>query len=519
MNDHEEILIAEYLAGGEVSEELLNSCKKNPELLKDLAELTAVERLLNFQSKEGSATFANEVMERLKSENDDSFVAGITEKLQKEESRKNIFWIWLAAAACCLLIPVLFLRSPEELKVASVTNSLNAEWGLSTVTKNGFKKGIVKLTRGYAELAMENGTRLLLEGPVELDIKSVDLIHLSSGSLVAVVPETTSTFTLMTPTAEVHQRNNEYAVSVNDSGASEIHVLDGELKIRSRKDKIFVNIAKGEARHFDEFQQMTKINNDPIKFMRALPGKSIDNPEYLHWSFDNVEHLVKCDGPGIKGKHFPGTLKAFKQGKGPKQDKGHFNNSLFFNGKDAYVQTDFRGISSNKPRTVAFWAKVPKDFSINNGYGMVSWGVMKSGGAWQISPNPEIKDGLIGRLRIGTHHGMVIGTTDLRDNKWHHIAIVMYGGISANSSTHILMYIDAILEKTSKKSIAIINTGTDDKNSKPLVFGRNLGFREDHKNKFYRGSLDEIFIFDTALGEAQIKGLMNRNQLPKKSTL
>ena len=66
MNENEEKLIAAYLAGGEVSEELLNSCKAKPELLKDLAEITAVERLLSLQAVEDSDIFANEVKERLK---------------------------------------------------------------------------------------------------------------------------------------------------------------------------------------------------------------------------------------------------------------------------------------------------------------------------------------------------------------------------------------------------------------------------------------------------------------------
>ena len=149
-------------------------------------------------------------------------------------------------------------------------------------------------------------------------------------------------------------------------------------------------------------------------------------------------------------------------------------------------------------------------------------GIIKKGAAWQISPNPETKDGLIGRLRIGTHKGMCIGTTDLRDDKWHHIAIVMYGGDKAEVSTHILMYIDGVLEKTSKKSIARINTGVDNKKSKPLNFGRNLGFDSDNKklpDKFFKGLLDEVFIFDTALDEEQIRGLMNDNRLPNKTTL
>jgi hypothetical protein len=170
---------------------------------------------------------------------------------------------------------------------------------------------------------------------------------------------------------------------------------------------------------------------------------------------------------------------------------------------------------------VAFWVKVPKDFNISNGYGIVSWGILEKGAAWQISPNPTKKDGLIGRLRIGTHEGMVIGTTDLRDDEWHHVAIVMYGGEHAEVSTHILMYIDGQLENTSKKSVAKIQTNLSDKNSRALMIGRNLGFtdKKNLPNKFFKGWLDELFIFDTALDDEQIRSLMNRNNLPFKGNL
>ena len=52
------------------------------------------------------------------------------------------------------------------------------------------------------------------------------------------------------------------------------------------------------------------------------------------------------------------------------------------------------------------------------------------------------------------------------------------------------------------------------------MIGRNLGFSGGrHPNKFFKGSLDELFIFDTALSEEQIRSLMNTNSLPLKGEL
>jgi hypothetical protein len=92
----------------------------------------------------------------------------------------------------------------------------------------------------------------------------------------------------------------------------------------------------------------------------------------------------------------------------------------------------------------------------------------------------------------------------------------MYGGDQADTSTHILIYVDGKLEKTSRKSIINISTTLDDEDSQPLRFGRNLSFQDDGKkihDKFFNGWLDEIYIFDTALESQQIQELMKNNRL------
>jgi hypothetical protein len=310
----------------------------------------------------------------------------------------------------------------------------------------------------------------------------------------------------------------EFGISVADNGASEVHVLEGKVKARSLQEKDFSNLLKDEGMAFDENRQVTMIKSNPELFRRALPGRSADNPQYLHWSCDAGSDRVACDGTGIDGKFYPGQLKALTDGEGPLYQNGQFGEALYFNGRDAYVKTEFPGIGDNAPRTVAFWAKIPKDFSIRNGYGMVSWGLMQPGCAWQISPNPAEDEGPLGRLRVGTMNFPVIGTTDLRDGRWHHVAIVMYGGGEADLSTHVLLYVDGRLEKTSRKSVVRIRTQLEDEKSRPLMFGRNMGFaegREMVRDRFFKGWIDEVFIFDAALDQEKIQSLMQFNHLPK----
>lgn len=514
MNELEEKLIADYLGGSEVDEQLLEACRKNPELLKELADFVATERLLQFDAQEDDL-FVKEFEQKLQLEQDDQFTQEFQKKLE-ERQKSRFSFIKIVAAACLILLPVFYFNSPApvpEKALATIAKTLgNTEYKVDAP----IFPGTFTLKEGYTELTLSNGVQLTLEAPVELNFENPDLIHLYKGNLVANVPEQAIGFTVLTPSSEIIDLGTEFAVGVSDSGASEVHVMQGEVKARPLKDQKFVNLFKDDARAFDAQQQMSIIESDPMRFRRALPGQSAEDPNFLHWSFDDRETITSASGKGFDFEEFSGELKATNEGSGPIYENGQFGSALFFNGQNAYVETAFKGIGGNAPRTVSFWAKVPEDFTTNNGYGMISWGLHEAGSAWQISPNPVNKEGALGRVRIGTTHFPIVGTSDLRDRRWHHIAVVMYGGSDVDTSTHILLYVDGKLEKTSYKAVQKINTVLDDKNSRPLIFGRNMAYDRDNKgmrDKFFRGWLDEVFIFDAALDQEQIQNLMNSNSL------
>ena len=104
MNEYEEKLIANYLAGEDVDEELLEACRVNTKLLKDLADIVATERLLKFDAQEDDL-FVEEFEARLQTEKEDQFTAQFQEKLAKKQSSSLKFY-QIAAAACLILLPV-----------------------------------------------------------------------------------------------------------------------------------------------------------------------------------------------------------------------------------------------------------------------------------------------------------------------------------------------------------------------------------------------------------------------------
>jgi hypothetical protein len=140
---------------------------------------------------------------------------------------------------------------------------------------------------------------------------------------------------------------------------------------------------------------------------------------------------------------------------------------------------------------------------------MVGWGRVEGrGSAWQISANPVADEGPLGALRVGTGRGAVVGTTDLRDGKWHHLTVVMYGG-SPTTATHVLLYVDGVLESTTRKSVRTIDTQPSTV-SHGVWLGRNLSqWSPDPPGaSFFRGELDEVHIFAAALDQPMIHQVM-----------
>ncbi|MDU0355299.1 LamG-like jellyroll fold domain-containing protein [Paraglaciecola aquimarina] len=520
MTKQEQQLIAAYLAGEKVERELWLACENNQNLHKHLAKLKIVDRLIASQHKQMSdEQFVTSITQLLKKPNQNTWwgnlTAGFAQCLHLVQFRP----VLLSVGLCALLLMSyhsFYLPNVTLAKVDKVTGiSLDSRY---LQVNDQLKSGLISLQQGYAELSLINGVTLVLEAPIILDLKSADHVVLQSGNLVAKVPEQAIGFKVDTPSSQIIDLGTEFAVSVQNSGESQVHVLEGEIKVRATKQQSFEHVFINQARAFDLNEQVSIIQNNPKMFMRALPGKSLTDPEYMHWSFDELtENGYLCDGQGINNQCFNAHPKSMNANQtGPETSNGQFGDALYFNGEDAWLETDFPGIGEDKPRTVAFWVKVPKDFSVNNAYGILGWGLSYQSSAWQISPNPQQEDGPLGRIRVGTNDAQVIGTTDIRDSRWHHVSIVLFGGEQVNLSTHVLIYIDGKLEKSSNKSIAKVFTQLQHPKSKPLILGRNIGYEANQINKerkFFRGWIDEVFIFDSALNQNQIVSLIENNAL------
>jgi ferric-dicitrate binding protein FerR (iron transport regulator) len=147
----------------------------------------------------------------------------------------------LALAASFAIVTFSMRLLSQEAAVSSPVSAVRAEFVATVVSQEGwaqaatypagsrFPTGVFALERGVVQLQLDSGPNLLLEGPAELDIKSVSQAHLAFGKLVFRDDSGGDPFHLSTPWSELADLGTEYAVSVRGDD-EEVHVFSGAVE-------------------------------------------------------------------------------------------------------------------------------------------------------------------------------------------------------------------------------------------------------------------------------------------------
>ena len=496
---------------------LLEACRAGPTLLAKLGQLTVVERLLahgHLYVDDGA--FVREVRARLRDFPVEFAV------LPKRRAGRPGRWAWAAAATLALGFVAWGLMrqgSPD----ARVVRMESATWNLDRVSPqvgSGVESGRQRLAAGLVELKFAHGATVIVEGPADFEVLGPQHAFLHQGRAVTRMAQGTKGFILESPRGRLVDQGTEFGVSVGPSGDTEVHVLEGKVEAAPSGQRKILELSVHQAARFMP-QRVEQFAADAAGFITDLPPQALGEVGFLHWSFDEGQGESSVNrGRMLGSPQARAILRTYPEGgSGPQWISGQFGAGLSFDGKDDYVEGEFSGIPGGEPRTVVFWVKVPRDSTIDEGYGIINWGTNKPGLAWQISVNPVEKEGPLGRLRLGVNERFVVGTTDLRDDRWHHCAVVMYGGHRPDAGTHILLYLDGELEPAARKALGEIRTEIGGDEAHNMWLGRNLAYRgigrqNGTTGRFFRGCLDEVFVCNGALDQGQIRSLMKFNRLP-----
>lgn len=137
--------------------------------------------------------------------------------------------------------------------VARLVASVDADWrDIEPMPGALLEAGRFRLDAGTVDLEFNRGARVTLQGPSVFELKGADLLHVSSGNLVAKIPEEAIGFTVATDEADVVDLGTEFGLRVGDGGQTEVHVIKGlvevfEREVSSNRSAESIRIEEGQA--------------------------------------------------------------------------------------------------------------------------------------------------------------------------------------------------------------------------------------------------------------------------------
>lgn len=457
-------------------------------------------------------------------------------------------WAWLIplAAAAVVVLFVTFRpflspspgNSTQQTKadesVARLTGSKECKWleGSAPLPPNAHVNSgeRIQLIKGFAEITFDSGAQVVLEGPASLEVNSAWNATLLSGKLRANVPPEATGFRVSNPAVEVVDLGTEFAMVADDT-RTDVIVLKGKVEadpgaspdqpaivLREKEGRRFASSGGADLpiseQLFEKLNQRVSLNH----FSQATT--------YAHWSFDEAAgDLLVADTFGASLDTSSARLEG---GSGPDLSAAHVGgrwgqHALRFDGS-LFAKAALPGISENSPRTVLFWIRIPPDAQLSDAYAMVAW----VAGNNQLGPHPvhiswnrNPNEGTLGVLRTDYGHGFALGETPLRDNQWHHVAVVFAPGKDDGAPVEIKQYVDGRFEGEGKPSPpgrsedpAKFSDAATVKVRDRIWLGCRVGSSGPRMDRF-RGEMDELIVANRALGPREIVELMKNNQPPR----
>ncbi|AQT67729.1 M6 family metalloprotease domain protein [Anaerohalosphaera lusitana] len=164
-------------------------------------------------------------------------------------------------------------------------------------------------------------------------------------------------------------------------------------------------------------------------------------------------------------------------------------------GDGDYVEiSGYYGITGTASRTVTAWIKTNYQAGDAVTGEIVTWGRPdQTGKRWTMRLTAD------GALRQEVKYGYINGTTNIADNTWHHVAVVLEDDGSPDIS-EALLYVDGQLEPVGGFGPRAVDTGM----LSPVRLGVCL---EVAGPRFFKGLIDEVRIYDRALTADEISRL------------
>jgi FecR protein len=215
-------------------------------------------------------------------------------------------------------IPSSAAGKPAAANIAWLVNAQYCRWaGPEQTPGRDMSRGkMLRLERGLAEIEFERGARVILQGPVGIELVSASCARLLHGTLTARVSEGARGFTILSPHGKVVDLGTEFGLSVDERGSTTVRVFTGEVEAFSfAADR---PSTQGVTIHQDETAQIdgpivaleSAGQKDAIEYVRAIVPPPVVRPRSYRLDFTRPTDVgirdVNGKGTGLTHR-LPGT--------------------------------------------------------------------------------------------------------------------------------------------------------------------------------------------------------------------
>ena len=404
--------------------------------------------------------------------------------------------------------------------VAVLTQAVDVEWVPGSESHSvgaALSPGWLRLKSGLAQIEFNDGARVILEGPAELEIRSRAEAFCQSGRLSAQVPPAAKGFKVASARMSVVDLGTAFGFETHDRSA-EVQVFEGRVELADAPGAPKHELLAGQALAVDAegvWHETTAVAAD-FPNAQALEQKAASSWErhagewkkaaaalqgdpsvILHFNFEGgtpFERQLHNDATG-EPRVSDGAIVGCRWVEGRWPGKG----ALEFKGTGDCVRIDVPGVFD--ALTLAAWVRVD---SLDHAYNslLMADAFDRGGMHWQITKAGTVKLGISGGGDFDTPPVF----SPERFGQWVHLAVVV--DRAAHRVSH---YVDGQEMSTHVLKIEV-----------PLGFGRaevgnwNPGTRRDRTPiRNFNGRMDELVVFRRALRPDEVRGLARNGPSPQ----
>lgn len=428
---------------------------------------------------------------------------------------------WAIAAAAAVLAVVVGWVTWQQIEahsdqttsaVAVLTQAVDVEWAGSNDAQTvggALSPGWLRLKSGLAQIEFNDGARVILEGPAELEIRSRAEAFCSAGRLSAQVPAAAHGFKISSARMTVVDVGTAFGFETRD-GAAAVHVFEGKVQLADAVNvpkhellagqalsvnaagtwrelpaatALFPNVAALERRAASSWQRRA------AEWKQASSALQNDPTLILHYTFEgdsNFDRRLPNVAHG-EPRAADGAIVGCRWAEGRWPGKG----ALEFKGAGDLVRIEIPGVFD--ALTLAAWVRVD---SLDHTFNSLLMADAFDRGAmhWQITKGGAVRLGLSG---AGDFDTPTVFPPE-RLGQWVHLAVVV-----DRAGHRLAHFVDGqeVLSRPLKLEV-------------PLGFGRaEVGNwnsdtrRERAPMRGFSGRMDEMLVFRRALSAGEVRNL------------